>query len=242
MIFEARRARRKGWKKVPGLWAILRTPHQFEVVLLAQRFLAPHTIMKLVDVGANTGRWAQRFSTFIPCDYAGFEPDPRAYSELRKLRPPESIHNCCIGRERGTVRFLMSSETTYSSKYVYDDRLDGHSAVDAVDIQQRRLDEFDLGQDPLLVKIDVQGSEIEVIEGAAGVLDRALLVIVEAPLFEQTTGRNSFAAIVSRLSERGFHPCYFCRGGVSLSRNTIPIEHDVLFVNVRMVDAVACLR
>jgi FkbM family methyltransferase len=209
---------------------------------MAQRFLQPNQAYTLVDVGANAGAWAMRFRRYIQCTYVGFEPDPRAFSALRTAFPQEDIRNLCVGRETNNVNFRLGRETTYSSKYQYDSRLSSQSGDLIHEVQQVRLDDCDFGICPLVIKIDVQGAELEVLQGATATLAKAILVILEVPLFRQTQGHNALADVVGCLADAGFHSCYMCLGGLTLNNNTIPIEHDIIFANTQMIDLLSKIR
>lgn len=112
-------------------------------------------------------------------------------------------------------------------------------AVKELIIEQVRLDDCALGSDPIILKVDVQGAELEVLQGAGKMLGQTIMVILEVPLFRQTQGSNSLGDIVVFLHTLGFQPCYFCHGGVSSGKNTIPIEHDIIFLNSHLIDPVA---
>lgn len=57
---------------------------------------------------------------------------------------------------------------------------------------------------PFVLKIDVQGGELDVLESSTGILDDTELVILEATLFELWESSPQFDAIVEAMSARGF--------------------------------------
>ena len=59
---------------------------------------------------------------------------------------------------------------------------------------------------PYLLKIDVQGAEMEVIKGAAKVLPQSEVVMLEAPLFEFRGLSHSMSDLIVFMKERGFVP------------------------------------
>jgi FkbM family methyltransferase len=219
----------------------MRRPFPYEVALFAQRFLNPAIRYSLIDVGANTGNWAQRFMEYIPCDYTGFEPDPSAFRALQARFPSGNVKNVCVGESREPVNFHLSEVSTYSSKFNYDERLPSRATSSTISVDQIRLDDESFGEQPLILKIDVQGSEHDVLSGGLNTIASAVLIILEAPLFRQTQGTNSLTDVITLLHKSHFQPCYFCKGGLSLRSNTIPIEHDVLFVNTKLLDPIANL-
>jgi FkbM family methyltransferase len=239
LLSEAERQKAKGWKYVPSFLQVFREPYAYEVILLAQRFIEPSESYTLVDVGANVGKWSRRFVHHLPGGYAGFEPDARAFKVLRETHAGKTLYNKCVGNVSCKVSFNLNEDTTYSSKYAYDERLEHRVTERETLIEQVRLDDCELGSAPYILKVDVQGAELEVLQGAGKMLARTVMVILEVPLFRQTQGSNSLDDIVVFLKALGFQSCYFCHGGVSFEKNTIPIEHDIIFLNTHLIDPVA---
>ena len=74
-------------------------------------------------------------------------------------------------------------------------------------IPGRTLDEIceTLGcRAPYLLKVDVQGAELDVLRGAETVLTETELVILEVVLFDFFEGGSRFAEIVAYMAEHGF--------------------------------------
>ena len=65
------------------------------------------------------------------------------------------------------------------------------------------LDDFSL-EGPCVLKIDAEGSELEVLKGATAVLGRCQLLLIELSVFHRWQGEGRFAEIVSLLHARGF--------------------------------------
>jgi FkbM family methyltransferase len=242
LLYELEGRRASAWPKVPTAWQAFRNPFSLEVVIQAQRFLDPLARYTLVDVGANIGSWAKRFLAYIPCNYVAFEPDPRAFAILEKSGPTHAqLHNVCVGDRPCTVQLGLDAESAYSSKYNYDAAIESRPTVKTIAVEQVQLDDLELGPTPFILKVDVQGAEMDVLRGARSTLGQTVMLILETPLFRQTEGANSLPDVASALLQHGFQPCYFCQAGLVLGRNTIPIEHDVLFINTRHIDPKRCI-
>ena len=134
----------------------------------------------MIDIGANTGRMS------IPRVILGdatlaycAEPEPLNYACL--LRNVKDNHlaglimpdHLAIGSEDGTVR-LERTRSTGGHRVI---GADSTSKRDVVEVRSLRLDTWvkqvgiDLDQ-VRFVKLDVQGSEVDVLRGASGVLAR----------------------------------------------------------------------
>jgi len=70
-----------------------------------------------------------------------------------------------------------------------------------------RLDEFVREKKlspPFLIKIDVQGAELQVLAGASDILDQAAAIILEVSLFGFFVGGPQFSDVVAYMKEKGF--------------------------------------
>jgi hypothetical protein len=57
---------------------------------------------------------------------------------------------------------------------------------------------------PYVLKVDVEGAELEVLEGAAGVLRESELVLLEVSLFQLVPGAPQLHDVVAWMHEHGF--------------------------------------
>ena len=60
---------------------------------------------------------------------------------------------------------------------------------------------------PILLKVDVQGAELDVMRGAARILEGCEFVILEVSFFEFFKGGPQFYDVVSFMKARGFIAC-----------------------------------
>jgi FkbM family methyltransferase len=122
-----------------------------------------------VDVGAHIGL----FSYWMVRDFAqlvAFEPVARHRDCWRRnvpTRPDDILHACALGAHEGSVRM----ETVHA------DSTGGTHVAGAGDIPMRTLDSFDLPVIDLL-KIDCEGYELDVLQGAADTLRRCRPVVI----------------------------------------------------------------
>jgi len=122
-----------------------------------------------VDVGAHVGL----FSRWMVRDFAqviAFEPVAahRACWELNvQARPQDVLHGCALGAAPGSVS--LAPEVPSSSG--------GTHIVGPGSVPLRTLDSFDVPSIDLL-KIDVEGCELEVLKGGAATIARSRPVII----------------------------------------------------------------
>ena len=129
----------------------------------------------IFDVGANRGHYISKFIEKGAVVYA-FEPDPLNYSSLqREFSHFSNVHliNAAIGSETGKVYFQSKPENEGVNSAI--------SAAGDLHIQCYALDDFcrENSLVPDIVKVDVEGHELEVLEGSKSILKETKLVAVE---------------------------------------------------------------
>jgi FkbM family methyltransferase len=129
------------------------------------------------DIGANVGCTAILFGQ-IAKEVVAFEPLPRTFAFLQAnvhrsgLRNVRTV-NCGLGQEVARERLLFSPENRSGAVVVSDSGL--HSVGTVQEIEVRRLDDEvrRLGVDRIdFIKLDVEGFERSVLEGACDTLAR----------------------------------------------------------------------
>jgi FkbM family methyltransferase len=204
--------------------------------------LAHHGITLVLDVGANLGQHARRLRAL---GYRGrivsFEPLAAAHAALTRAAAGDpawqAAPRMAIGAQVAEVEIEVSAETDMSSlrpQSALLRRLSPSSAVRARErVPLRPLDEVALSwlqpADRVLLKIDTQGFEAEVLDGAAALLPRLAGVQLELSLVPLYEGQPGYRLLLERLERLGFAlhlvlPGYFER---KLARQ---VEFDGVFM------------
>jgi len=158
----------------------------------------------IIDIGANIG------STVIPSAIAAgphgkvyaFEPNPRIYGYLAeniKLNNLDNVlpHNLALGSESGTGKI---------SDYEEDDQnqvLNGND--DGIEVVIGKLDEFCQHEKNIsYLKIDVEGFEKFVLEGASATLNNTACIFLE--ISEQMFNQYDYSVreVISLLEKKDF--------------------------------------
>lgn len=144
--------------------------------LFISRFLKNADVV--VDVGANIGILTHLASIMVGCRgmVMAIEAHPRTHEALlENLRLNRLTNvvpmNCAVGRENGAVRFSDRIDDDWN-------KVDGTNG--SIEVAQRRLDDLCAPCAQIdLMKIDVEGYELPVLEGAASILMRTRCVLLE---------------------------------------------------------------
>ncbi len=207
--------------------------HEFEDMALVLHLLRPGDLF--VDVGANIGSY-----TLLACGGAGangiaFEPDPEAFGWLQRnvqlngLTAQVEAHRRALGAEAGQVTFSIGQDTI---NHV----IAGTDTTGGQTVQVTTLDTVLRAKCPVVMKIDVEGYETAVIDGATATLENPELRCV---IMELMGGGARYGfdetALRGRLREWGFREyVYFPferrlqhRAASEMASNTVFVrDHD----------------
>lgn len=175
----------------------------------------------IIDVGANTGQSAVSLRNALPkMRILSFEINPALQQELefvRRLVPNFEFRMEGLAGMKGEATFFLpesdqidlSQEGSLSPSFLaerlrsFNPRVVGSVSIRKISVPLRPFDDFNL--DPAIVKIDVQGAELEVLRGMASTLERCnptLLIENNDPevlKFLRDVGYRSFSWRSNRL-------------------------------------------
>lgn len=156
-----------------------------------------------IDVGANRGVWSHQMASLCPQVFA-FEPNPKIFAILDAARPANVVTSPialsdCPGRAELSI---PRSPRGYSNQH---GSLSGRWAEGAefgvVDVETACLDDLDLPPCGL-IKIDVEGHELAVIDGARRMIarDRPTLLVE----IEERHSSGSIEASITHIEALGY--------------------------------------
>ncbi|MFN4091456.1 MAG: FkbM family methyltransferase [Brevundimonas sp.] len=168
----------------------------------------------VVDVGANKGQFAAFAAHRWPGAYITcFEPLPGPIRTLRRVLQGvacgrSEVRSVALGAEAGISEMHIASREDSSSMLKIGPGQEQHFGTREVNqslIQVVRLDEtYDHFGDINLLKIDVQGFEMEVLRGSVGVLTEFAGIYVECSYIELYENQALAQDVISFLSGHGF--------------------------------------
>jgi FkbM family methyltransferase len=185
----------------------------------------------ILDIGANVGQFCFAAKLFYPsARVLSFEADPDTFALLRRNAgdlPDVTLHNVALASRDDERTFYRHTFSTMSSFLPYPDC--SYAGADKqITLSTRRLDDVISRETAFdLVKIDVEGYELEVIEGGVEVLRMAHLLLAELRLCsspEDEPNLELFATLFRMLPEARLVRC-----GRPLGPSRAPVSQDMLF-------------
>jgi len=203
------------------LGVIVATPRyraalRYGVAAATEHHRSPHipTPASILDVGANRGQFAlvarHRFpSAALLC----FEPLPEPRGRLERIMRGTSdvqIFPYALGQASATVTFRVTTDDDSSSilpaTSIQRSLSPGSALNYETQVEVRRLDEvLDIQRlpRPIFLKIDVQGTELDVLRGAGALAELVDDILVECSFLELYEGQALAADVVDFLNGWG---------------------------------------
>jgi FkbM family methyltransferase len=203
----------KLWKIAvrPGLWraAINGAVPSMEHLAALRRL----DVKTCIDVGANKGQFSVLCRYLFPgVRLFAFEPLPDVARQCALTLEGEgvTIYSHALGARDSRSQFYVTERSDSSSLLVpgtAQERAYGSRVAGAVDVEVRRLDHVLTAAQiagPALMKLDVQGAELDVLEGCGALLDNIDYLYLEGSFVELYEGQALITDIVAFLHRRGF--------------------------------------
>jgi FkbM family methyltransferase len=172
----------------------------------AKRFLKVDSV--IIDAGANIGAFSVFASTLAPRGsiYA-FEPGPRAFALLKQNTATYGnirCYNCGLGNISKRHKLLLHSQHTVTSSYEDSGCASTlRSQATVVDSQVMTIDEFILREQIVnvdFIKIDTEGYEAKIIEGARETIKKYRPIIVTAA-YHHSDDAETLPSLVKTIAE-----------------------------------------
>jgi FkbM family methyltransferase len=168
-------------------WDVVRYPHTYSTAWHIKRALEARPVDAVIDVGAHLGGFVEMLRDAVGYDGSilSFEPMSDNFSQLCRNRARDkrwSGQNIAIGAERGRLPLQLHNKSDFNSFLSVNSLAVDHFQLTmsgTVDVEVRRLDEVVDLPGTLMIKSDTQGYDLKVIEGAAGLLDRVAILMIE---------------------------------------------------------------
>lgn len=187
----------------------------------------------IYDIGAHTGKWTELARrTFPTSEFLLFEVNPHLEPALRRVG--ERYFMAALSDTDGKSRpFHLPDNpdvSTTGGSFYRDPKLAAVGGAIEIQVKTARLDTLQSANalpPPTLIKIDVEGAELEVLGGAGSSLRSCSAIIAELT-FVRNDGAPAAHETMKRISELGFLLVDLCKIRRTPLGNVCQI--DALFV------------
>ncbi|WP_412467652.1 FkbM family methyltransferase [Pedobacter sp. KLB.chiD] len=192
----------------------------------------------IVDIGANTGTWTLLAkSIFSNAQIYAFEPLEFCRLEFEKntkVLDNINLYLKAVGNENITSKINLNSFADASSILNATPLLHSSFQIKELDklvIQIVKLDDFFKQEgllQPDLIKLDIQGYELEALKGAVMLLSSVKYIIMEVSFIEYYKNQPLFEEVILFMNSNYFKVKAF---GENLRNGKNLTQVDILFVN-----------
>jgi FkbM family methyltransferase len=165
----------------------------------------PKTIL---DIGAFKGEFSQTLSTFYPdAEFILNEANPYLEPELKKL--PFSYQIKPLTRYGETKLFFIQKDSpigTGASFYKENTHWYSEGNYSTLNLESTTLDSQNYFQDRVidLMKLDVQGSELDIMKGGSETLKRTKFILLECSLIPYNHNAPLMDVVLEYLEQQNF--------------------------------------
>jgi FkbM family methyltransferase len=195
----------------------------FDEIFLKEEYFIPagedESDLAIVDLGANIGLTALYFKCKYPLSRViSFEPNPEIYKILEanfaNSRYPHIEARCAaVGGEAGSAGFWLSAQAPMAGRL--ESAEPPPAAFQRVETAVVSIRDI---LEPLprvdLLKVDIEGSEVEVIAAAGPLLRKCRFIFVECHPSARVPSGNTLQPVLQELDRQGFK-CHVARSAWS---------------------------
>lgn len=198
----------------------------------------------VVDGGANLGQYAEKlFAQGFQGAIVSIEPLPDVFPKLHRRTTGNPWWTClpfALGSRDGTAEMHIASNRVSSSilptSTAHDEVAPAGRQIGSVEVPVRRLDTIwgdggALWSTPFMLKLDLQGYEVEALKGSQGVLADCRLIECELSLDQLYDGQPLLEDVMAYLSDEGYRPVWLERGLTDHKHRRI-LQMDALFARL----------
>lgn len=184
------------------------------------------TFSNVLDIGANTGQFYKEFKSVFPeSSILSIEGNPKCEKELVKVNPNSKI--MLLGKEKGITSFYTSTETCPGAS-MYKETTQWYDNFNEITLPVKILDDLEGEFD--YIKMDTQGSELDIIKGGISKILQCKILQLELSISRFNKGAPLASEIISFLGSLGFEILDI--GSLFYWKNQLN-QSDFVFLNTR---------
>ena len=164
---------------------------------------------RVVDIGAHIGDFTRQLAGMSPhCEFILVEANPHCEEYLKQLNQPYKI--LALSNQVGTTHLYVEKANligTGASLYKENTEWYGEGKYEIIEVPTDTLDNQNFFPQEVidLVKLDVQGAELDILMGGNKTITRSKYVLAEVSLLEYNQNAPLMDKVVSKMKQYGFY-------------------------------------
>ncbi len=194
---------------------------------------------RVIDIGANHGWFASCLGQICPdVDITMIEANPNCQNILSKIGYPYIMVALSNKVDERVKFYINKDDNICSGASLYKENTDFYIDCQEIEVETHLLDELKIYPEGIdLIKIDVQGSEKDILEGSINTLKRTKNVLLECTFSNYNIGAPQIEEVISSIENFGFYPNQILEEHWSRPEVDLPVkvihQIDVLFSKVK---------
>jgi FkbM family methyltransferase len=185
-----------------------------------------------LDIGACKAQWTNVIRSVSPnCQMTLVEADKRCKVALDPLAAHHEIHYTALSSDAGKKPFYLRNgedvESWGSSSLYLEQTVPFLQDFRQTVVETNTIDNLFAGRHFDLIKLDTQGSELDILEGGKSVWLSARFVQIELSLVKYNKGAPIFHDYIAYMAANNFYTCDFMQAHMWGDGTTLQL--DLLF-------------
>jgi FkbM family methyltransferase len=206
-------------------------------VVIKELIEAGVSINVVYDIGANKGFWYSKWKSILPeATFHLFEANPLVVPNI-KISAGDTYNYTLLSNSFVPVDFHIPKEGYSSTGGSYYKELTPYYADDTITINSATLDSVIDEKGlclPDFIKLDTQGSEVDIIRGGYKCVSNAKIILIEMPVLPYNANAPNFNDYILDLKRVGFIPTGV--DDIRISKGVL-IQMDLVFVKRDLLDS-----
>lgn len=195
-----------------------------------KEFIEPKRIL---DIGANTGGWYSAYHPFFPNSYIfSIEANEECEEALKAVNPNYRI--ALLAKDNIEYNYYINDTFSSTGNSIYKELTEHYTESNTKIIKKQgvRLDDIFKDEYFDLIKMDVQGAELDIIKGGLNVVCKAQGLILEIALKEYNQSSPLHDEVIDYLETIGFKKKLILS---DLVYNNEIYHQDIFFLNENII-------
>ena len=175
------------------------------VLKLINQVIGQDEIQIVLDVGANLGQFAYKIKKEFPKVYVvSVEANKHCEPRLKNKSMADEVHIVALGDKVETKTFYYDKNKPKGKGHSFYKQV-GINSFDEMTVTVETGDNYFKDKSFDLIKIDVQGAELDVIKGANALIKKSKYLILELALKEYNINGAKAHSVIQELNKLGFY-------------------------------------